>query len=121
MADWHTPTQVQRALAIMWTKLEKSTVPLKDISEENLISYFGIKKPVPQKLQYELLFNSNESFDLKSKKDSWRSQKEIQDNIYKEEDQRTMPVVTSHFIGHRLKNLEGRLLSNYICKEKNNK
>jgi len=29
MADWHTPTQVQRALAIMWTKLEKSTVPLK--------------------------------------------------------------------------------------------
>jgi len=29
MADWHTPTQVERALATMWMKLEKSNVPLK--------------------------------------------------------------------------------------------
>ncbi|KAL5240285.1 hypothetical protein ACI65C_007695 [Semiaphis heraclei] len=72
MADWHTPTQVERALAIMWMKLEKSNVPLKDISEEDLISYFGNKKSVEQKLQYELIFNSNKSFDPKSKQDSWR-------------------------------------------------
>ncbi|XP_003247786.1 uncharacterized protein LOC100568708 isoform X1 [Acyrthosiphon pisum] len=121
MADWHTPTQVERSLAAMWMKLEKSNVPLKDISEKDLISYFGNKKPVVQKLQNELLFNSNKSFDPKSKQDSWRNKKEIHDNIYEEEYQRTMPVVSSHFIGHRLKNLEGRSLVNYICKEENNK
>ncbi|XP_022183560.1 uncharacterized protein LOC111043071 [Myzus persicae] len=121
MADWHTPTQVERALTTMWMKLEKSNVPLKDISEGDLISYFGNKEPVVQKLQYELLFNSNKSFDPKSKQDSWRSKEEIRDNIYKEEEQRTVPVVTSHLFGHRLKNLEGRSLNNYMCKEENNK
>ncbi|XP_008187860.1 uncharacterized protein LOC100568708 isoform X2 [Acyrthosiphon pisum] len=84
MADWHTPTQVERSLAAMWMKLEKSNVPLKDISEKDLISYFGNKKPVVQKLQNELLFNSNKSFDPKSKQDSWRNKKEIHDNIYEE-------------------------------------
>lgn len=57
---------------------------MQDIKEEDLINYYNKKQYIVPRLQYDLYFNTSQSFDPKVKKDSARSQKEILNNIYNE-------------------------------------
>ncbi|VVC25839.1 Protein of unknown function DUF4541 [Cinara cedri] len=112
MADWYTPSQTQKALEITWRRFEYDPTPLKEIKDEDLINYYNNKQHVLPKMQYDLNHPTS-AYDPNVKKDSAKSKKQIHENFYYEERQRSVPILTSHEYGHRFVDLEGRSLGHF--------
>lgn len=49
-----------------------------------MINYYNTKQYIEPKLEYDLYFDTNKSYDPKLKTDTIRSEKIINDNIYNE-------------------------------------
>ncbi|XP_057669146.1 uncharacterized protein LOC130901643 [Diorhabda carinulata] len=115
-AEWFTPIASQKIKEHFWQKLEDSSPKAAPVGLEKTITYFNNNKKDEHFQQYDRFFASSRMFPLwdpRKTKENERYLPDIRENIYYEEKDKPVPVLSSMIYGSRIKSAYDRTGAEY--------
>ncbi|XP_028133837.1 uncharacterized protein LOC114329022 [Diabrotica virgifera virgifera] len=107
-AEWFTPVAHQKNYQYFWGKLEDSVPKAVPLDLEPTLSYFNNETTHEYIQEYDLHFNYTKTFplwDKRKNKDNANYLPDIRENIFEQEKDKPVPVLTSMTYG-KLYNVE---------------